>query len=97
LRLTVRQFVIEMTSSDLTGSKRGEVVKKALTDMLQELPAITTICYAGDSSEDIASFAARIVELYGDGAERIFGFIMEETHSVGPAKTAPRHTRSRLR
>jgi len=93
LRLTIRQFVVEMSNSEMTGPKRGEVVKKALTDMLQELPAITTICYTGDSSEDISGFAARIVELYGDGAERIFGFIIEEAHSVGPGKTAPHRTK----
>lgn len=93
MKLTVSQFVVEMSSSEMTRSKRGEVVKKALTDMLQELPAITTICYTGDGSEDIAGFAARIVELYGDGAERIFGFIIEEAHTVSPGKTTVRRTR----
>jgi hypothetical protein len=86
LDITKSQFVDEMTSSCLSANERRVIVRAALIDVLQELPAITTIAYTGDSSDSVDSFGLRLVELYGDSAGRIFGFIQERVRLASPLR-----------
>ena len=83
-----------MEIADLTEAEKARLVRQSLVDMLGELPAITTIAYAGDGGDNFGGFAGRLLELYGPSCTRIFGFILERVrlNATAAESIQDRHT-----